>query len=70
MARLNDAVFAELSKGRHCDQGQLEAYKQERETLGAQIRQMSGDSTMFMVLCCVVKRRLPQAEHLHQHAYS
>ena len=70
LARLNDLVLAELSKGEHYNQGLVEAYKQEREILGAQIRQMSGDSTMFMGLCCVVKRPLPQAEHIHQHAYS
>ena len=47
LVRLNDLVLAELSKGEHYNQGLVEAYKQEREILGAQIRQTSGDSTMF-----------------------
>ena len=61
----------ELSKGAGRDKDLVAQLQRERELLLAQIdRQTSGDSTMFMRLCFVVKRCLPQADNVHQHAYS
>ena len=63
----------ELSKGKHSDDHKAALYQEQAKITAAQIdRQTSGAATLFMGLCCVVKRHLTQAQQvsfsMHTHA--